>query len=410
MGVWRSYRKEFAHKYPDISLLRRVQKNIFARFNLRHVRHATFEELSLAGYDVCTFDDGAVPLNLEEVARGNLPKNWKVPQAVTAPKVARLRDTVLFHDGSALLPDGRYCFFDTGFVDQTWRKLKIFRFRMLRIVDPTTHDALIRRRHLPIISIPGRCFSLRHSNGPKNFGYFVHDVLTRIYYEDLGVIVPGRDKVISPTLPTPMQKALFKMVFDDYEIVQIPPNAPVKAEELLLPSNLCNAWSFNPAAFAALATRMRKFMEPYAGRKRCKVCVSRRDGTRTIRGDKETLGRDFVNFEDYEIRMRKLGYELVEVSTLEPEDQFMLWANTTDIVGIHGAGMMNMIMMPLGGHYTEIAGTLQRNLHSPCPNTTIRSAMASGHHICGISSGHDLQGRPVIDIERLEAELSCMAQ
>ena len=279
-----------------MSLLRRIRNNLAMRFNLRKVRHATFEQLFLAGYDVCTFDGYADSLDLEDVARGNLPENWKTPQAVTAPKFARLRDTVLFHDGSALLPDGRYCFFDTSFADETWHKLKTFRFRMLRIVDPATHDALIRRRHSPIINIPGRCFSLRHSNGPKNFGHFVHDVLTRIYYEDLGVIVPGRDKLIAPALLTPMQEALFHMVFEGYEIVQIPSVAAVKAKELLLPKNLCNAWSFNPAAVAALAASMRRFMASYAGKDKRKVCVSRRDGT--LRGGKESLGRDFINFED----------------------------------------------------------------------------------------------------------------
>ena len=108
--------------------------------------------------------------------------------------------------------------------------------------------------------------------------------------------------------------------------------------------------------------------------------------------------------------MRKLGYDVVEVSTLEPEDQFVLWANATSIVGINSAGMMNMIMMPSGGNYIEIAGDSWPDLRSPCPNSTIRCAMAVGHKICGISSGHDLQGRPAIDIDRLEAELSCMTQ
>ena len=34
--------------------------------DLRHVHHATFEQLSLAGYDIRTFDDGAVPLKPEK--------------------------------------------------------------------------------------------------------------------------------------------------------------------------------------------------------------------------------------------------------------------------------------------------------------------------------------------------------
>ena len=54
--------------------------------------------------------------------------------------------------------------------------------------------------------------------------------------------------------------------------------------------------------------------------------------------------------------MRDLGYQVVEISSLNPEAQLALFAETTDIVGIHGAGKMNMIMMLPEGNYTEIAG------------------------------------------------------
>ena len=46
-------------------LLRRaLMMHVIARRELRRVKHATFEQLSSAGYDVQTYDDGAAPLNL----------------------------------------------------------------------------------------------------------------------------------------------------------------------------------------------------------------------------------------------------------------------------------------------------------------------------------------------------------
>ena len=198
------------------------------------------------------------------------------------------------------------------------------------------------------------------------------------------------------------------MIYEDYEIVQVPPEIPLRVEELLLPANLSSDLEFNPTAIAALAKRMRRYMAPYAGNERRKVCISRRDGKR-VRGI-EYLGRNFANVVAYETRMRELGYDVVTVSTLAPQEQFALWANTTDIVGVHGAGMMNMIMMPSEGNYTEIAG-VPRNPnatgHTPCQNTIIRCAAAAGHRICGIPSGFDQQGRPMIDIERLGEVLLC---
>lgn len=250
--------------------------------------------------------------------------------------------------------------------------------------------------------MPGRCFSTR-SNNLGNLAHFVHDVLSRIYYEDLGVLVPGRDKVIAPRMRMPMQKVLFRMVFEGYEIVQAPPDVPLRVEELLLPANLCHDEMFNPLAIAALAERMRRIMAPYAAKERRKVCVSRGDGKR--RRGIQTHGRDFVNAEAYENQMGKLGYMVANVSNINPDAQLSLWANTSDIVGIHGSGMMNMIMMHENGNYTEIAGpptNSTRNGNGLCPNHILRCAMAAGHRVRGLASNRDAQGSSVIDLVRLE--------
>ena len=402
-NIWKAYREEYSNN-KNISSSEKTLMYGFARLDLRHVRLSTFGQLSSAGYDVDTFDDGAAPLEPENVPHGNLPGNWKCRQPVLTPKVAILRNAVLFDDGAALLHDGRVCF-STRYFDLDNRMPPHGPRKTLRYVDPVTDGALIRRK-LRCAEVPGRCFSTR-SRFPRNFGHFVKDVLTRIYYEDLGAIAPGRDKVIAPQFHMPMQEVLFRAVFDGYEIVRPPRDAPLRVEELLLPANLCCYFEFNPAAIAALAKRMRRIMAPYAGKEKYKVCISRRDSEKSDRNRK--FLRNFANNDAYETRMRQLGFDVVEVSTLDPETQFALWANTADIVGVHGAAMMNMIMMLSEGNYTEIVGAPVR----PdvvggefWPNLTIRCAMASGHRVCGLSSRIDPQSRPMIDIERLESELA----
>ena len=365
------------------------------------VSHASFNDLSAAGYDVQVIDDHASVPEHEKASLCDLPINWKCPQPVLKPKVAMLRDAILFGDGSVLLSDGRYIYFDIIFSSEEWRKSQSH--RRLCSIDPTTEGALVRP-DMPSMEVSGSCFSAR-SNNSRNFGHFVHDMLSRIYYEDLGVISPGRDRVIAPRMFMPMQEAIFRKVFEKYEIVQVPPKTALKVEKLLLPANLCSHEMFNPAAIAALAARMRRIMTYYAGKERSKVCVSRRDGR--LQDGKHTLGRDFANEEIYENRMRKLGFRVVKASDLEPESQFALWANTTDMVGVHGAGMMNMIMMPDGANYTEISGAAssEPNQPSPCPNWIYRCALSAGHNVRGIVSTLDSQGSPAIDIERLELAL-----
>ena len=254
------------------------------------------------------------------------------------------------------------------------------------------------------MAITGRCFSTRTYH-PDNYGHFIHDALSRIYYEDLGVIAPGRVKLIPPRIKFPIQKKLFEMVFEGYEIVWTPDNTALEVEELIVPANLCGWNQCNQVGLSALADRMRQIMLPYAGAEKYKICVSRRDRT-TL-----NQGRNFVNLNAYENRMQELGFRVVEASKLALEDQFPLWANATDIVGVQGSGMMNMIMMP-PGNYLEIQGfpTAKREGKKFFGQLlTVRCAIAAKHRsVMGISSTYSPNGlhASVIDIDRLEAILA----
>lgn len=372
-----------------------IPKNAGERIALCHVRHATFGQLSATGYDVRRINDGAVPHEFEELAPNALPDGWKLPEAIIVPQAATLRNAMLFPDGSALLPDGHYCFADPSFGRSDWRRHHRPR-RILRVIDPVLDDALIwipKRKK----TVTGRCFSTL-TNYSSNYGHFIHDVLSRIYYEDLGVIAPDREKIVAPPFNCKIQKILFEKVFAEYEIVQTKGNEAICTEELVLPANLCSLTGINPLGIVSLHERMCRIMAPYVESVKRKVCISRRDGNRTI-----ILGRDFVNSAMFEDRMRDMGYMVVVASELEPEAQFSLWANTIDTVGVHGAGMMNMIMMPHGLNYTEIAGApLESNsAFVGTPNTTVRTAKAIGHKVSGIAGTLDERGQPMIDIDRL---------
>lgn len=374
-------------------------KNSTARCALRHVCHATFDELSEAGYTVQTVDDGAIPLQMNESMLLGMPDNWMQAEPVIVPKVAILKNATLFHDGSALLPDGLYCNYDPGFRIASRVNYRRHNLSVMHYIDPKHNDALIKP-HPKSIAIEGRCFAALH-NCSNNYGHFIHDVLTRIYYEDLGVISPGREKVIAPRSPFPMANILFEKVFADYDIVRLPSATAFEVEELVLPANFCSSTRFNPASMAALANRMRKIMEPFVESRGRKICVSRRDGTNTV------MRRDFMNVDEFETRMENLGYHIIEASKINSGTQLPLWANATDILGVHGAGMMNFIMMLPGQRFTEIAGAPH-----PVGNRVLttkyiaRGAVAFGHQVNVVASKLDPKGRSAINIERLEGVLN----
>lgn len=346
-----------------------------------------------------TIEDGATAF---QPTPGEIPEHWNRPQPAIKPKVATLHGATLLSDGAALLPDGSYCHHDhdTAFTPADVRES--FHSEVMQAVHPEADVALIERPPFRREPVSGRCFSA-WSNNPDNMGHFIHDVLSRIYYEDLGAIAPGREKILAPRFHFPMQKMLFERVFAEYEIVDPPRRAAPEVEELLLPANLCSESRINAAAIYSLAKRLRRIAEPWSGRERLKVCVSRGDG-RKYGG---IGGREFVNMSAFETRMREMGYRVVEISKIDPENQLALWANAAGIVGIHGAGMMNMMFMPPGGGYAEVGGAppVETKPKRLSPNWGARCAMIAGHRVGGLLGGRDVEGRPVIDIERLEAIL-----
>lgn len=190
-SVWRKYCADSGPGQFDMPPLRRAFNNVAARLKYRHVHRIAknrFNQISLAGYDVQEFEDVAAPLEPERTPLRNLPEKWNALQQAFAPKIAKLQGAVVFGNGAILLPEKRLI---VG--GKTMFEPPDFFLRAKEIVyfDRSRDSALIQR-HMRCMDLPGRCFT---ANRGKfwNFGHFVHDVLSLIYYEDLGAIVPGRD-------------------------------------------------------------------------------------------------------------------------------------------------------------------------------------------------------------------------
>ena len=360
----------------------------------RNWLRASFENRLIAGYDVRWIRDGARPLEFGGLKTDAMPEQWHRPHKVIEPKIAILDNATLYPNGSALLstaPEHSRILFTGGLRNPT-NLVKMNQYDFQEYVNQ--HAWLYE--HPIVVPVPGRSFSTSMEYF-RNFGHFIADILSRIYYEDLGVITPNLDKIIAPWFKFPMQKVLFEKIFASYEIVQSPTLVKYEVENLVIPANMCNHWNFNPNAIAALARRMRRIMKPYIGPEKFKICVSRNDGS-------DSRERDFVNYGDFEKLVREFGYRVIETSTLAPESQLALWANATDIIGIHGAGMMNMIMMPRG-NYTEITNAPMLRNNKIRNSGPARCAMAAGHSVKGIASKRDEQGRPVIDLRQVEKVL-----
>lgn len=136
----------------DVIRHRKILKRAHSPRDFRVARHVTFEELSSAGYDIKTFDDGAMPLELEKLIRRDLPESWKIPHPVIVPGIAVMQDAVLFENGLALLSNWRnYCFSDTCFGHRMVpARGQIGEFAEVIFLDnELVKDSIQVRRHMP---------------------------------------------------------------------------------------------------------------------------------------------------------------------------------------------------------------------------------------------------------------------
>lgn len=371
-----------------------------------NVQRASFGQLAELGYVVERIDDGATQLEWDEECENGMPEAWKRPQGVIMPETATFSNATLYHDGTVLLPPkGRsqnFIFYAGSSYGGQGGLLNCDQDQFLAEAHKRSS------RHEGRIAVSGKCFSTR-TNMQYGPAHFIHDVLTRIYYENLGVIARGRDKIIAPpAFQFPVQRVLFEKVFDGYEIVHAPDGVALDVEELVIPANLCGAWAFNPKGIVELATRLRRILASYVGPMKHKVCVSRRDGNKF-------QGRGFTNMEEFENMLRDMGYKIAIVSELDPDTQFRLFANTTQLIGVHGSGMVNTLMMPPRGKHTEIIGAPHIDMYTGKQDfrhmgghiCELRIAMAIGHRVRVIAcaSNRDAKQRPVINLEWLKKHL-----
>ena len=387
--------------------LRTWKNNLAAYFLppfLNNVRRANFHQLARFGYVVKWVNDGSIWCGWDEETAHDIFDEWKRPQGIIVPTVAILRNATLYRDGSALLTPKRghhdqYIFFPGSWYQPGW----LYRCEKRHFLKQV---AMRTQSHRSRISISGRCFSTRmqYSSSP---GHFIHDVLSRIYYEELGIIVRGRDKIIAPKFHFHVHKVLFERIFEGYDILFTPEEDALEVEELIIPANLCGSWQFNPKGIEALAKRLRRITAPYVGPENYKVCISRKDGSN------KRAGRNFENYEEFENLVNEWGYKIVNVSELSTDAQFSLWANTTDLIGVHGSGMINSMMMPCCGRHTEITGAPYYDMNSGKIDVShmtghiclIRLARAIGHKVRVIPSMRDMQNRSVIDLDQVKRYL-----
>jgi hypothetical protein len=103
------------------------------------------------------------------------------------------------------------------------------------------------------------------------------------------------------------------------------------------PGHLCASWAMD-------FLRERLMRSPNQTRGRRRIFISRADAR----------GRNIVNREQVEALMMGLGFEIVTLAGLSAQRQIEIFSAASHVVGVHGAGLTNVVFCPTGTTVLEI--------------------------------------------------------
>jgi hypothetical protein len=176
-----------------------------------------------------------------------------------------------------------------------------------------------------------------------NLCHFLLDQVTRLaLYERLGVAA-GDVAVIGPPATAPFQKAILEQVgVVDY----IPSSGPaiIRAGRLLI-SRTCRETHQHPAQGAApwAVSYLRRAFNITSSQKTNRIYISRADAKwRKISNEGEVIAR-----------LKRAGFIELVASSLSFSEQAELFRHASHVVGVHGAGLSNIVFCPPGTRVLE---------------------------------------------------------
>lgn len=198
--------------------------------------------------------------------------------------------------------------------------------------------------------VPGRVFVLGDEIQPPNYCHWLLDALPRLDCLGSTDDCSSVSVAVAPLTAPFQRETLHRCGFDDAHIVELGPMQALRADELLVTSDLPDPPhpAFKAAAWALRFLR-RRLGSPDpagagAGATPRRIYVSRAD----------SAGRRVVNEDALLAALRPLGFVPVALAGMTVQAQAALFADAEMIVGPHGAGLTNAVFAPPGTGLLEL--------------------------------------------------------
>ncbi len=261
-----------------------------------------------------------------------------------------LRDAVVTPFGF-LIADGRLVF-NTQILPNHWMRgfeggaadlvAKIFAHNFIHKLDPLSETA---RLSLPadLPTAPGPAFLFNSRLSCFNFAHVVHDTLiqTPTYLDACAQAGEAVTPVlVGPGFPRPVWADIFSRAVGGAAPV-FTRNGFLKFARLYVPTThfAPNQHAIARGAVARLMRTLAASLADHREPKKRRLFISRADSGRG--DDREPR---FSNTPALEAALARLGFEPVVASRLDPETYLKTFVNSEIIVGLHGAGLANLVL------------------------------------------------------------------
>lgn len=182
-------------------------------------------------------------------------------------------------------------------------------------------------------------------SGAMNICHFLLDRLTRIAIYERAPVRPGKFFLVDDY---PYYRDIVaRMGFADRIVIPESKRISIRAPQILFSSNIAADFR-HPAHYCArwamdFLRRALDVDEP-AGRPWRRLAISRAD----------TRGRKILNWDEVVPVLGRYGFEVVELATLSTQAQIALFRDCSHVVGVHGAGLTNVLFAPRNCSVLEI--------------------------------------------------------
>ncbi|WP_294532333.1 glycosyltransferase family 61 protein [uncultured Rhodoblastus sp.] len=299
------------------------------------------------------------------------------------PAVVRFDDAILLPDGS-IVTDEHYVFHGLTFVPHggVWT-------RYAPLVVEARGDFVQLCLPAEVREVNDLGFQLVTGHG-QNYGHFHHDVIARAYFAQFATeLMSGSFKYICRYPKFPMQLHILNHVFGAGNIL-FQHAVSLKAKSCAVAALPSGPYGMLPESVEFAHKHLKSAFSLKGSKGSRRIFISRADGV-------ANQGRLISNQGELDALLRRFGFESMVLSTNDPHDTISAFENAECVLGLHGAGLMNLMFCPVPTKIIE--------LHPPhAPPWISRIGRLVGHeHIVFQLQEHG--EKTVIDISDLSSLL-----